>query len=155
MVKKILALFVFLLAIYCALFAKIYDGSEVIRIEIKPGMSVASIHKMLKSYPHVKNSIIFYRLSQLLQLDDELQAGTYLLTPNISAWQFLWKLKHGNTIKYKITFVEGWGFKQIQSTVNSAVYLEHTVRKISSQSLAHKLGITHSNVEGFLYPDTY
>ena len=77
-IKKLIVILALLLAGYLIFFISVYDGVEAIRITVNPGMSVFSINKELSKIKQVNNSWVFYRLSQLLSLDDELQAGVYL-----------------------------------------------------------------------------
>lgn len=83
-----------------------------------------------------------------------IQAGTYRIQPSDSARSLLDKFNRGDVVRYKITFPEGWSFKQwIAHMAKIAQFSE--IKFKSSADILKLANIQVNHPEGWLFPDTY
>lgn len=92
-----------------------------------------------KKYPHFK----------------QIKVGDYRLESGITPSQLLQKLLKGDVLMYKITFIEGWTFKQFMNAIQTNVRLTHTLKDTSQDTVMASIGHLGENPEGMFFPDTY
>ena len=83
----------------------------------------------------------------------QIQAGVYLLNPNMKFYQFLDKTFSGQVAQRKLTIIEGYTMQQILDAIaaTSDLNIDTTDYNVISQ----RLGISQSSPEGWIFPDTY
>jgi UPF0755 protein len=86
---------------------------------------------------------------------NHLKPGEYELMPGLTAAQILTQFAEGKSIRYSVTFPEGWNLKEILQTFAKTPNLEPTLANLSVPDVSKKLGINENNPEGWLFPDTY
>jgi len=109
---------------------------------IPRGIGVRDIALNLEQEGLIKNRFSFLFYLFLKGEIKNVKAGQYLFSSSMSIPEISRKLVAGETIKEKITIIEGWTKKDIAS------YLEK--KDLCSQQEFFELG-----KEGFLFPDTY
>ncbi|MBU1176855.1 endolytic transglycosylase MltG [Patescibacteria group bacterium] len=112
---------------------------------IEKGDGLKAIATNLEKDGIIKNSTWFTAYVFYKGLAGNLQAGEYSLSPNLNIIQISEKIFEGDTISkdIKITIPEGFNLKQIDARLTEKGLIE-----------AGELA-TQSNLEGYLFPDTY
>ena len=118
--------------LYLQLQAVATDTVESQRFVVKKGSSVASIAEDLEAANLIKSALIFKGYARYVQLDRQLQAGSYQLSPSMAVSEITQTLTEGSEDIW-ITLLEGWRREEVAEE-----FLE-----ISADS------------EGMLFPDTY
>jgi len=148
------------------------DKTQVFVIE--KGEGLRSISSNLKKYGLIKSKILFELYALLGNSVRNLQAGVYNLSPSMNIPQILTKFTSGDTIKEKITILEGWSLKEIGKYFKEKGIIKQEKEffeivgapgKVGTQSqLVEKLSEEFDflkekpknvSLEGYLFPDTY
>lgn len=136
-------------------------SQEIITYTAKPGMGDEEIAKELEDLGIIKNRLFFEFNAVISGKHAKLQAGTYELSPSMSSAEILLKMVSGNTVKGKVTILEGWDAKDIADYLelkkgyNKAEFLA-VVSRDFSQNFTFLVDKPKSlNIEGYLFPDTY
>lgn len=122
------------------------NKSDVVTIEIKKGMSVNSIAKILKEKGIVKNIFYFKFLIKLYNCEKSLMAGIYEFSSKDSYKKIIDKLKQGKEKNILVNIPEGFDKFDIASRLSD--------NHLGEREVFLKL-IEEKNLEGYLYPDTY
>mgnify|MGYP001157865902 CR=1 FL=1 len=133
--------------------------------EIKPGQGALGIAFNLEKQGIIKNRYLFAFYVSNYGKEEALQAGKYLLSPNMSIAEIVSKMENGEVIKEDvvITIPEGFSLKKIEKRLNNSfpegsVKFEISKFKVSDFQTKYdflKDAPVDSNLEGYLFPDTY
>lgn len=110
-------------------------------VVIESGSSVNGIAEQLVEEDVLKNALTLRLAARVYGLDNTLQAGEYLFSPNISTRTVLNKLATGDVIDRQITIPEGLTTEAIGTLL------------MENQGLVGDM--PQNLAEGSLYPDTY
>ncbi|HHW56727.1 MAG TPA: endolytic transglycosylase MltG [Clostridia bacterium] len=133
-------------------------------VYIPNGYSTSQIAKLLKANNLVKNEWFFIWRAKVLKADGRLQAGKYLLSPNMTTDQIIKKILAGKAQidTVKVTIPEGYTLKDIANRlsqlglVNKDKFLEIAQNDIFNYDfLKDVLKDRPNRLEGYLFPDTY
>lgn len=86
---------------------------------------------------------------------DHIEAGDYVLLPDMSPANLLDQLVSGDVIQYSVTIPEGWTFRQLVNALNENSKLEHELKGLDTNEIMTKLGLPEQHPEGVFFPDTY
>jgi len=126
-----------------------------INIEIGEGASLASVSKKLYERGII-SSVLYPRLAGKLYPElTRIKRGEYHLERSYTPFDIFKKISSGEVIIYQIQFIEGWTFNEYLFKLASEPKLRQDVAKYKNSQLINELQITHSNLEGWFYPDTY
>ena len=111
--------------------------------------------KLLKPYQGVVPLSWYVRLYASLNgmRLEQIQAGEYLLEPDMKFHQFLDKAFAGEVVQRKLSIIEGYTMKQILDTMKATPHINMSNTDYADISL--ELGISQSSPEGWIFPDTY
>ncbi|MBM4206895.1 MAG: endolytic transglycosylase MltG [Gammaproteobacteria bacterium] len=124
-------------------------------VEIAKGDTFAAItQKLLAQNINIK-PLWFKVIAYQQKVINRLKPGEYELMPGLSSSQILAQFAEGKSIRYSVTFPEGWSLKEILHTLAKTPNLEQTLANVPVSELSAKLGMTEKNPEGWLFPDTY
>ena len=84
---------------------------------------------------------------------EQIQAGEYLLEPDMKFHQFLDKAFAGEVVQRKFSIIEGYTMKQILDAMKTAPHIN--VSSTDYADISRELGISQSSPEGWIFPDTY
>ncbi|PIE42209.1 MAG: aminodeoxychorismate lyase [Gammaproteobacteria bacterium] len=87
--------------------------------------------------------------------DSQIKVGEYRLEAGMKPIDFLNALVSGKTITYKITFLEGWTFKQMRKHLKENPHIEQTLTYVPDKEIMSALGFQSMSCEGQFFPDTY
>ncbi len=144
-------IFCFMFFINCFIFAENFNNfnkinDNIVMLEIKNGMSVNSIAKILKEKNLIKSPFYFKLLIKLYHSEKSLMAGVYEFSYKDSYREIIDKLRKGREKNILVNIPEGFDKFDIAERLSSYnLGKKDTFLKI----------IDERNLEGYLYPDTY
>jgi len=141
-------------------------SAEPIPFEVAQGDSTSAIATKLRNDELIRVPQIFTLLVRMQNLDGKLQAGRYLLRPNMSMSQIISALQAGVKVEeVQVTIVEGSRLEQIAEEVGSLGlqnvteegFLEAARNGAAFKDSYFKLSSLPdgASLEGYLFPDTY
>ncbi len=110
---------------------------------------------MLHESGYLQHPGILVWVAKTGQFEHLLKAGEYQFEPDFNILEVLTKIVEGRSIDYQIQFIEGWTFKEYLNELNEKPNLKQTLTDVDIGEISEKLGIPHSNPEGWFFPDTY
>jgi len=134
---------------------------------IEKGQAVKEISFNLKKENLINDPYVFILYAVLSNKHGKIQAGEYLLSPQMSTSKIISILTNGETAKEKLTIIEGWNlrdiakyFKEKNIATEEDVYAitgtpasEENIKVINYSFLSDKP--SNLSLEGYLFPDTY
>ncbi len=132
-----------------------YANSTVVLIE--SGMPVSAMGKRLQQHGVIASADYFTRYYRLFFANKKLKAGEYLFDGPLSMRQVIEKLELGRAILYKVTVKEGLWIGEIAQIFEGAGLFPAAdfLRAASDRSLIRDLDPGATDLEGYLFPDTY
>lgn len=138
------------------------DTSKPITVKIPSGTAAQQIGQKLEAAGLIRSSLAWrvWLLSLRVQeKPDNLQAGTYQLSPTSSLPEIGNQLVQGDVIETSFTIPEGWTQKQMAAHFEELGYFssEAFLRATRNFDRAEYSWLPDNlpHLEGFLYPDTY
>ena len=130
-------------------------NTATVDISIEPGQSVKTIaSNAVQSGVDVSPAMLYY-FFKLSGQSRQIRAGSYEITPGLSAYALLTKLVRGEeNLKY-ITLVEGWSWRQVRQSLDKSAFLKHDSASLSDEEIMSHLGKAGVAAEGRFFPDTY
>jgi UPF0755 protein len=130
---------------------------DEIKIEIPKGATLAEIGRRLNDYHIVSNRKLFLMAVRTLGYETDIPAGTFTLKQANNNYRIIRQLVKGTPLLKKVTVLEGWTMRQIAALLEKelGVKAEEFLALCHDSQLARRLGIPATNLEGFLFPETY
>ena len=165
--KKLLITFFFIVFLFCLLAAgaftyyKLELDTPVIGtdehkiIEIVPGQSFNAVTKVLLSQGILDTPWIMKLYGRFSGLGGQLKAGEYKLEGALTIPELVDVFVSGQSIKYQITFVEGWTFKELLAELAKHDKLKRVVGGNKPQDILNNVTDLYQHPEGLFFPDTY
>lgn len=128
--------------------------SEGYTYELQSGRSLGHLTRDLereKILSHARWLTFYARATHATRV----HAGEYLLTPGLTPFRLLQKLKRGDVIVYRVTLLEGWTYLQALTELHKKTTL---TAKLHDQPLVQQLellALPIDHPEGWFFPDTY
>lgn len=143
--------------VYRKLFSPYQGYANHTVVQIDSGMSVAAIGKKLERQGVIADAGYFRRYYRLFFAGKNLKAGEYLFDGPLSVRQVIEKLEQGKAILYKVTVKEGlWIGETAQVFEQAGLFpAAEFMRVASSAALIRDLDPEATDLEGYLFPDTY
>jgi UPF0755 protein len=122
--------------------------------ELKPGRSLGHMTLDLERQGILSQArwLTFYARATHAT---HVQAGEYLLTPELTPFGLLQKLKRGNVVVYHVTLLEGWTYQQALGELHAKDTLTAKLRDQSLTQQLELLALPIDHPEGWFFPDTY
>ncbi|MDP2741385.1 MAG: endolytic transglycosylase MltG, partial [bacterium] len=164
-VKLIIVLF-FLFVVFCLLmwwdiYIPIKPGSyETITYVAERGKGDEDIAWDLQKQGIIKNRYFFEAYVVFSSQHSKLQAGKYILSPGMSAYQIVKKFVEGDVIKNKITIIEGWNIIDVAEYFEEKdICSKDDFIKLASGDYSQEFSFLAEkpksvSLEGYLFPDT-
>lgn len=136
-------------------------SQRAVIVTIPNGASVKAIGKKLQDMGLIKASWAFEWYIRNQNLRDQLQAGTYSLRPNQGVKEITIVLTQGKVATDLVTILPGQRLDQIQSSLinNGGFSAEAVNTALDPELYANHPALadkpTGSNLEGYLYPDSF
>lgn len=129
--------------------------SSPLDFRITPGSSLRSaIGQMQEAGVSVEPTLLAL-LARINKQETGIKAGSYSISQGITPTQLLGKLTRGEVTQGELTLVEGWTFKQWRTRLDKHPDLDHQTRGLTESQIIERLGLTTTQLEGRLFPDTY
>lgn len=131
-------------------------GDEVV-VDIASGTSATAILQLLQA----KGVIFDARLARLFLIhrleDPALKAGEYRFTEPASTPEVLDKLVRGQVLTYPLTLIEGLTIDEAAASIARSEFGDEEIlrREMDRAELITDLDPEATNLEGYLYPETY
>lgn len=143
---------------------------------VERGQGIKDIANELKSNGFIKSKSLFITLAFLQGSKDNLMAGSYELSLNMSVSDVLGKISHGDVIVDVLVIIEGWSLRDIALTLENKEMFQaeelfevvgfpaidySTVNDLPPfTDFSEKFGFLKEkpknvSLEGYLFPDTY
>lgn len=118
------------------------DKSQKVFV-IPKGMAVREVGNKLKEQGLIRDPVVFFLFIKKNGLDQNVQAGSYKLSPSMDLTQIMYTIRHG-TIDIWVTFPEGLRSEEIAQILKEEIptYQDGWVNSLKEE-------------EGYLFPDTY
>jgi UPF0755 protein len=128
---------------------------EVIRIS--PGTNILKVGALLAEKRFIKSPFIFQLTGIMSGTSRSLKVGDYAINTGMSVPEIIKKLVSGESILYKFTIPEGLTIPEIARMWGEAGFGTSTkfLETANDSSWRTKYGISSSNLEGYLFPNTY
>ena len=150
--------FIFTFVSYKALFSEIVllsADSTPVKIEVVAGSSLSRVAMELNKAGYLSNPTLFKLWARFQGTANNIQTGEYELSVGITPAQLLDKIVRGESVQYRITFLEGWTFQQALDALWNAEHMRRILNNNSPSEIALRMSLDYENPEGLLYPDTY
>ncbi len=119
--------------------------------QVKAGSSIGEVAQELSEKKIIKSKSFFTILSKLLNANKKLKSGYYELKPNTSVLTFIDQISRGDTLKTKITLIEG---KTIQYYFDQLSKDPSIASNSSFDQIMNAIGVNEP-FDGWFYPETY
>jgi UPF0755 protein len=130
-------------------------GGARVEFRIAPGASARSIARQLQAAGIDINETAFVIAARLSKVTQSLRAGRYELLRGANLRLLLDKLRAGETLRERITVVEGWTLRDLRAALAAHPDLKQDSAAMSERQLLQAIGATETHPEGLFSPDTY
>ncbi len=137
-------------------------GSDVpVEVEVLPGESASGVLARLQDLDIVRDPLLVRAYLRYRGIDRAIQAGHYQLSGTMSPRELAQSLQHASAPAIVLTIPEGWRLEQVADALpaagapfSSEAFLDAARSGTSASPLLSELPVA-TNLEGFLFPDTY
>lgn len=128
-----------------------------VSVMIEEGDSMAKIVERLKQADLIENGKWFLILSEVLGKDRHIQAGRYDFYKGMTLYSVFNKLVRGEVTPIGVLIPEGSTIREIAQILKKEVGIDSAkfVKIATDSQVAENLNIPASNLEGYLFPNTY
>lgn len=134
------------------------DTNEHVKVTIEVGSTPAQIADLLEEKEIIRSSTAFGFYTRFSQTQNQLQAGSYRLSPADSTPEIVGHLVSGNVDTFDITFLPGATLKENREVLIKASYSEAEVDAALGATYESPLfedKPASADLEGYIYGDTY
>jgi UPF0755 protein len=128
-----------------------------VSVIIEEGDSMAKIVERLKQADLIENGKWFLILSEVLGKDRHIQAGRYDFNKGMTLYSVFNKLVRGEVTPIEVLIPEGLTIREIAQILKKEIGVDSAkfVKIAADSQVAKNLNIPASNLEGYLFPNTY
>lgn len=143
--------------IYTFLYTPPSKEGTVKTIIIPQGASFSIVARELEKEGIIKDAGKFSYLAKFKGAITKIKAGEYEYTTSLLPAEVLDRMVNGQVKEYAVTVPEGYNIKEIAALLDNINIVDKSgfLEKAFDMAFAASLGIDGSNVEGYLFPDTY
>jgi len=152
---------IFLLTLWEIFVPRAPISNYTITYVAKSGEGDDEIARDLENQGIIKSNYFFRFYVVVSFQHSRLQAGRYLLSPNMSVYEIVKKMVSGDVIRQKITILEGWDLTDIKKYFESKdVLSKEEFKELVKQDFSNRFDFLKEkpkdvSLEGYLFPDTY
>jgi UPF0755 protein len=124
---------------------------------IQRGMSLPQIADSLQQQGLIKSRERFLFADKVLQWGNSLKAGKYIVPAEASTLDLYKLFRSGKAVHLRVTLPEGKTSEDYAGILQRALEIDSTtfVRLAKDTAFVRRLKVPASNLEGYLYPNTY
>lgn len=133
------------------------DNSEGREFYVPEGVTLRWIADNLEEQGFIRSSTLFLIAGKVMVSEKEIMAGEYVFPPNRNLFDILLFFKYGKVNYRKVMIQPGYNLDKIAEILESQGLVDAVKFKelTKDRDLVDLLGTDVSDLEGFLYPDTY
>ncbi len=133
------------------------DNTQAQTFEVLPGMTLKQVAKKLQQQGLIRNSDAFQAIAYIQKKQKQIMTGEFSLSPSMVPPAILSLITSGKTVLHPITIPEGYRTSEIAALLHSQGLVDrgNFISETRNESLIQSLGITATNLEGYLFPETY
>jgi UPF0755 protein len=132
-----------------------HDTSTKLRIRISAPLNPLNFTDQLVAQGVDVSRPLAHLISLAFRLKGHPKVGLYEFSEEATFYNILLKITNGETVKAKITFIEGWPIWRLRQEVDRHPDLRHTTVNLSNLMLLQQLGVLGEEIEGIFFPSTY
>lgn len=129
--------------------------ADKVDFTVAPGTGVRGIASELARVNVPVQADMLAALARFGGLDTKIKAGGYEITRDDSIWKLLQRMAQGDVTHSRITFIEGWTYRQVRDEIRRHPDLRQTLDGVDDAALLETLGLGAEHPEGLFFPDTY
>lgn len=137
------------------LYSPLPPETEQTVFEVAPGSTLSSVSRQLNQIGVLKYPLFLNLWARLNGEAEGLKAGEYAVADAESPVALLANMIAAKTVQYRLTLVEGWTFAQALAEIQRHPKINPTLYGKPINVISEEMGLTVSNPEGLLFPDTY
>lgn len=124
---------------------------------VRPGQSLSSVSRDLVAQHGLTQPWVLTLFGRLSGEAARIKPGIYRVEQPTSAYTLLTRMAQGDSLRAKLTLIEGWNLREVRASLGQEPYLIHDSAALSDADLARRLGgqLAATHPEGLLFPDTY
>ncbi|HEX9917477.1 MAG TPA: endolytic transglycosylase MltG [candidate division Zixibacteria bacterium] len=132
-------------------------SQESLSLMVKEGVNMRQVVGQLKELGIISEGRVFILVGKITGLDRKIQPGRYDFHKGITRYSLLGKLVRGEIVYTDVTIPEGLTIRQIAGILKNSIGTDSAefVRITHDRRLIDSLGMESSNLEGYLFPNTY
>jgi UPF0755 protein len=135
---------------------KLAAGAPTVKLVVQPGASADGIGRMLETRGLVRHRLVFLLLVRSRGLGGQLKAGEYALEGPLSLEDIVALLARGEVVRNAVTIPEGRTLEETAALAAAeGIDLADFLQTARDPSLIEDLDPEASDLEGYLFPDTY
>lgn len=125
------------------------------RLDVPSGTGLRTLARDLADAGIIDNPWYLVAYARHAGLAHRIQAGEYQLTADMTPRSLLEHLVRGDVIRYSLTLVEGWTFRQVLAAITASPALKLEWVHRGPEEIMAALGEPGLHPEGLFFPDTY
>ncbi len=122
---------------------------------VPAGASARAVAQALREAGVEVNAHLFVAAARWHEAATRLRAGRYEIARGMRIADVLDRLVRGETLKEKVTIVEGWTFREMRAALAAQPMLKGDSAAMTDAQLLAALGAGEAHPEGLFAPDTY
>jgi len=133
-------------------------SKQLIVVDVQPGMTPPQIGQLLQDKKVIRSERAFDLYTRLSRSRDNLQAGTYHLSPADSVASLIEQLQKGKVVTFKVRFAEGGTIFDAKKALTDAGFSSAEVEAAMNASYTSPVlsdRPASASLEGYIYGDTY
>lgn len=131
------------------------NGQDVADFDIRPGLGLKAAAQAMAAAGIGIRPWQFALLGRLSGRDRTIKAGSYEVSPGVTAWQLLEKLTAGDVTQTEVVIVEGKTFRELRARLDTHPDLRHDTAGLADAEILQRIGAVETHPEGRFFPDTY
>lgn len=131
------------------------NDAQPARLVVQPGSGLKTISRSLATQGLIVSPWAFTLVARILGQGERIQAGVYEIRPGTTPIALLDRMVRGDSLRDRITLIEGWTFRQVRAALDRAETLRHDTTGLQEHEVLERLGAIERRGEGLFFPDTY
>lgn len=131
------------------------SNADSVVLEVPRGEGLRTLASRLQSEGLIRNAHYLIALAYSRRQADQIKAGEYGLTPEMTPVALLDELVTGRSIQYPVTLIEGRTFRDALASIASAPGIVHELDGLTDAEILARLDLDIDHPEGWFFPDTY
>ncbi|WPL15517.1 putative aminodeoxychorismate lyase [Thiorhodovibrio winogradskyi] len=128
---------------------------DAVILEVPRGEGLRDLASRLQADGLIDNAHYLIALAYNRRQADQIKAGEYALTPEMTPGQLLDLLVSGRSIQYPVTLIEGRTFSDALASIAAEPEFKHELQDLTDAEILAALDLDIEHPEGWFFPDTY